>query len=53
MVEGGKGTLEAASQAIKEGTPVVVFKHTGRAADILAFAYENSEYVLQKKFELI
>lgn len=39
VVEGGPGTLTTAEQAIYEGTPVVVMEGSGRAADVLAYAW--------------
>ncbi|XP_053372803.1 transient receptor potential cation channel subfamily M member-like 2 [Mercenaria mercenaria] len=43
VLEGGPGTLETVHQAIKNNTPSVVVKGSGRAADILAYAYQNSK----------
>jgi len=42
VLEGGPGTLETVHQAIQNHTPTVVVKGSGRAADILAFAYLNA-----------
>lgn len=42
VLEGGPGTLETVKSAIQSGTPAVIVEGSGRAADILAFAYNNS-----------
>jgi hypothetical protein len=36
VIEGGPGSIETASSAAVKGTPVVIIKKTGRAADLLA-----------------
>lgn len=41
-VEGGPGTLQTVHDAITKDTPVVLVTGMGRAADIIAFAYNNS-----------
>ena len=41
-MEGGPGTLETVKSAIQSGTPAVIVDGSGRAADILAYAYNNS-----------
>ena len=43
VLEGGPGTLETVHQAIHNNTPSVIVKGSGRAADILAYAYQNSK----------
>ncbi|XP_041372305.1 transient receptor potential cation channel subfamily M member-like 2 [Gigantopelta aegis] len=43
VLEGGPGTLETCSSAVAKGTPAVIIKGSGRAADILAYAYQNSK----------
>ncbi|XP_060577769.1 transient receptor potential cation channel subfamily M member-like 2 isoform X4 [Ruditapes philippinarum] len=43
VLEGGPGTLETVHQAIQNNTPSVIVKGSGRAADILAYAYQNSK----------
>lgn len=43
VLEGGPGTLKTVHSAIKCGTPCVVIKDSGRAADILAHAYSRDE----------
>ena len=42
VLEGGPGTLETVKSAIQSGTPAVIVDGSGRAADILAYAYNNS-----------
>ncbi|XP_011433265.3 transient receptor potential cation channel subfamily M member-like 2 isoform X3 [Magallana gigas] len=42
VLEGGPGTLETAHQAVANNTPIVIVQGSGRAADILAYAYQNS-----------
>ncbi|XP_041370086.1 transient receptor potential cation channel subfamily M member 1-like isoform X2 [Gigantopelta aegis] len=42
VVEGGYDAITDASQSLKEGIPVVVCAGTGRAADILAYAYSHT-----------
>ncbi|KAH9505775.1 Transient receptor putative cation channel sub M member 2 [Bulinus truncatus] len=43
VLEGGPGTLETVVSAIKSTTPTVVIKGSGKTADILAYAYQNSK----------
>ena len=43
VLEGGPGTLETVHQAIANNTPTVLVKGSGRAADILAYAYQNAK----------
>lgn len=43
VLEGGPGTLETVKSAIQNGTPSVIVEGSGRAADILAYAYNNSK----------
>ena len=45
VVEGGPGTLETVMSALQSGTPAVIVEGTGRAADILAYAYWNSHEI--------
>eukprot|EP00050_Salpingoeca_kvevrii_P002038 m.185860 g.185860 ORF g.185860 m.185860 type:complete len:1506 (-) comp10522_c1_seq1:295-4812(-) len=40
VVQGGPGTLQTAHDAVKNGTPLVVVQGTGKAADVLAYAWE-------------
>ncbi|WAR05097.1 TRPM2-like protein [Mya arenaria] len=49
VLEGGSGTLETVHQAILNNTPTVVVKSSGRAADILAYAYLNRKEVGNEK----
>ncbi|XP_067687429.1 transient receptor potential cation channel subfamily M member-like 2 [Haliotis asinina] len=42
VLEGGPGTLETCKSAIQNNTPAVIIKGSGRAADILAFAYQHA-----------
>ena len=42
VLEGGPGTLETVKSAIQSGTPAVIVDGSGRAADILAYTYNNS-----------
>jgi hypothetical protein len=39
VLEGGIQTLRTAAEAISRGTPVVVIKGSGRAADFIAYAF--------------
>jgi hypothetical protein len=39
VLEGGIQTLKTTAEAIKKGTPVVVIKGSGRAADFIAYAF--------------
>ncbi|CAH1797575.1 unnamed protein product [Owenia fusiformis] len=41
VVEGGPGTLETVKCAMEQGSPVVIIEGSGRAADILAYAYSE------------
>ena len=41
MLEGGFGTIQQVLSACQQGIPVVVIKESGRAANVLAYAYEN------------
>ena len=42
VVEGGPNTISTAYEAIKNGTPIVIVANSGRAADVLAFAYHKA-----------
>ncbi|XP_038079151.1 transient receptor potential cation channel subfamily M member 2-like isoform X2 [Patiria miniata] len=42
MVEGGPNTLATVYEAIMNGTPAVIIAGSGRAADILAFAFQRA-----------
>ncbi|XP_048236497.1 transient receptor potential cation channel subfamily M member-like 2 isoform X3 [Haliotis rufescens] len=53
VLEGGPGTLETCKSAIQNNTPAVIIKGSGRAADILAFAYQHAtekEVEVEDKF---
>ena len=41
VVEGGKDAIESAKTSLSENIPVIVCEGTGRAADILVYAYNN------------
>ena len=41
VVEGGPGTVETVHGACQRSIPVVLIKDSGRAADALAYAYNN------------
>ena len=45
MVEGGVGTIDTVWNALKNNTPCVVIKGTGRCADLLAFAIETKDKI--------
>ncbi|CAL1535901.1 unnamed protein product [Lymnaea stagnalis] len=59
VVEGGLGTMETVQQSLEKKTPVVIVKGSGRAADFLAYAYEetikscdkNSTFIFTLEFE--
>ncbi|CAF1151401.1 unnamed protein product [Rotaria sordida] len=40
LLEGGASSLNTVSKALKENTPIVVVKESGRAADFVAYVYE-------------
>ena len=42
VLEGGPGTVETMTQAIKKKIPAVVIDGSGRAADIVAFAFKHT-----------
>lgn len=41
LVHGTLGTIELLYHKIKQEIPAVIFKGTGSAADIIAYAYEE------------
>ncbi|XP_059152108.1 transient receptor potential cation channel subfamily M member-like 2 isoform X2 [Physella acuta] len=43
VLEGGPGTLETVNSAISSNTPTIIIKGSGKTADILAYAYQNSK----------
>ncbi|XP_021362499.1 transient receptor potential cation channel subfamily M member 2-like isoform X2 [Mizuhopecten yessoensis] len=42
VLQGGPNTLQTVKQAVHNNTPIVVVEGSGKAADILAYAYNNS-----------
>ena len=42
VLEGGPGTVKTMTEAIKKKIPAVVIDGSGRAADIVAFAYKHT-----------
>lgn len=42
MVEGGPGTLKTVYNSVLHNNPVIIVKGSGRAADIMAYAYQNA-----------
>ncbi|XP_069135889.1 transient receptor potential cation channel subfamily M member-like 2 isoform X2 [Argopecten irradians] len=47
VVEGGPNTIETVLNAVCKNTPTVVVKGSGKAADIIAFAYEHAREIIQ------
>ncbi|KAK3605981.1 hypothetical protein CHS0354_019660 [Potamilus streckersoni] len=45
VLEGGPGTLETVQNALMQNTPAVIVKGSGRAADILSYAFKYAETV--------
>ncbi|KAK3605983.1 hypothetical protein CHS0354_019662 [Potamilus streckersoni] len=45
VLEGGPGTLETVQNALKQNTPAVIVKGSGRVADILSYAFKYAETV--------
>jgi len=43
VIEGGSQTFAAAYDAIKAGTPLLVFAGSGKAADFIAAAYDRRD----------
>ena len=43
VVEGGPNSIKQVCEAVEEGTPVVVAAKSGRAADVLAFAFNQKQ----------
>ena len=41
VLEGGPNTIQQAYEAVKHGSPVVVVDKSGRAADVMAIAFEK------------
>ena len=46
VIEGGHATLQAARDAIEAEKPVLVFAGSGKAADLIAAAYDKREQPL-------
>lgn len=46
VLEGGIQTLKTTAEAIRKGTPVVVIKDSGRAADFIAYAFYKHKYIV-------
>ena len=42
VLEGGPGTVKTMTEAIKKKIPAVVIDGSGRAADVVAFAYKHT-----------
>ena len=45
VVEGGPNTIATVYEAVMNGTPAVIVGGSGRAADILAFAFQRAPEV--------
>ena len=41
LVEGGQNTIKQAYEAVKHDSPVVVVDKSGRAADMMAIAFDG------------
>lgn len=52
LVNGGTGSLDTVKETLKHGLPVVVVKGSGRAADVLAFAFETASRYVHYKIRL-
>ncbi|KAJ8036475.1 Transient receptor potential cation channel subfamily M member 3 [Holothuria leucospilota] len=48
VVEGGPNTVQTVYEAIKNGTPCLIIAGSGRAADILAYAFKKARSVTKK-----
>ena len=40
-LEGGPNTIKTMAEGVKKGTPAVVIDGSGRAADVVCFAYKH------------
>ncbi|XP_033625076.1 transient receptor potential cation channel subfamily M member-like 2 isoform X2 [Asterias rubens] len=49
VVEGGPNTIATVYEALMNGTPAVIVAGSGRAADILAFAFQRAPVVERKR----
>ncbi|OWF39756.1 transient receptor potential cation channel subfamily M member 2-like [Mizuhopecten yessoensis] len=47
VVEGGPNTIETVLNAVCKNTPTVVVKGSGKAADIIAYAYEHAREIIE------
>ncbi|XP_033748450.1 transient receptor potential cation channel subfamily M member-like 2 [Pecten maximus] len=47
VVEGGPNTIETVLNAVCKNTPTVVVKGSGKAADIIGYAYEHAREIVQ------
>ena len=45
VVEGGPNTIATVYEAVMNGTPAIIISGSGRAADILAFAFQRAPEV--------
>ncbi|XP_041459667.1 transient receptor potential cation channel subfamily M member-like 2 isoform X2 [Lytechinus variegatus] len=43
VVQGGPNTIQTAYEAIRNGTPVVIVAGSGRAADIMSYAFQHTK----------
>lgn len=48
VVEGGPNTVQTVYEAFKNGTPSLIIAGSGRAADILAYAFKKARSVTKK-----
>ncbi|XP_072021702.1 transient receptor potential cation channel subfamily M member-like 2 [Amphiura filiformis] len=42
LVEGGPNSIQQSCEAVEKGTPVVVVANSGRASDVLAYAFQEA-----------
>ncbi|XP_072021692.1 transient receptor potential cation channel subfamily M member-like 2 [Amphiura filiformis] len=45
LVEGGPNSIKQSCEAVEKGTPVVVVANSGRASDVLAYAFQGGEEI--------
>ncbi|CAD5125413.1 DgyrCDS13644 [Dimorphilus gyrociliatus] len=50
VLEGGRGTISTCLSAIENKTPCVIIENSGRAADVLCYAYRKFEKIDQPPF---
>ncbi|XP_071824925.1 transient receptor potential cation channel subfamily M member-like 2 isoform X3 [Apostichopus japonicus] len=48
VVEGGPNTIRTVCEAVKNGTPSLIIGGSGRAADVLAYAFKKARSVTKK-----